>query len=277
MWHKILNNIFVKNQFLVGFVLILALNGAEKNTVIIHSNTMDKDLPCIVILPDNYTVSTDRFSVVYLLHGYGGNYQNWSEHKDLGKESDKYNLIIVCPDGGTNSWYLDSPIDLESQYRTYVGQEVVQYIDMYYKTIPDKHNRAITGLSMGGHGALYLALEFPDIFGAVGSMSGVVDLTYTTKKYELIEKIGSFEKYPERWEQYSVISNVEKFIGTGTKIIMDCGVDDVFIESNRASHKKLLELEISHDYSEKPGGHSWNYWVNILDYHLMAFQKFFQP
>ena len=271
---KILN-IFKRAFGYAIFAFVFCLNGAEKETVIIHSNSMDKDISCIVILPDSYTDSINRFSTVYLLHGYGGNYQNWSDHKDLEKESDKYNFMIVCPDGGTNSWYLDSPVDSKSQYRTYVGQEVVRYIDQHYYTFADRSHRAITGLSMGGHGALYLALEYPDVFGAVGSMSGVVDLTFTTKKYELGEKMGSYEKYPERWKQYSVISNVEKFKNSDTKIMIDCGVSDFFIESNQALHNKLLELEIPHDYSEKPGGHSWDYWVKRLDHHLIFFNQYF--
>ena len=107
-------------------------------------------------------------------------------------------------------------------------------------------------------------------------MSGVVDLQFTTKKYELGEKIGSFEKYPERWEQYSVISNVYKFKDSKTHLIIDCGVDDAFIKSNRLLHTKLLELNIPHDYSEKPGGHAWGYWVNSLEHHLMFFNSIFK-
>ena len=167
-------------------------------------------------------------------------------------------------------------MDPVSQYRTHVGKEVVQYIDENYRTIAQRNSRAITGLSMGGHGALYLSLEFSNVFGAAGSMSGVVDLQFTTKKYELGEKIGSFKKYPERWEQYSVISNVYKFKDSKTHLIIDCGVDDAFIKSNRLLHTKLLELNIPHDYSEKPGGHEWAYWVNSLEYHLMFFNSIFK-
>ncbi len=257
----------------VIFTVVGGLYGAVQETVTIHSESMNKDIPCLVTLPYQYNLSLDRFSVVYLLHGYSGNYRNWSEHTDLGNYADSYNIIIVCPDGGYNSWYLDSPIEAKSQYRTYVGLEVVQYIDEYFRTLSHRDNRAITGLSMGGHGAFYLALEFPNVFGAAGSMSGVVDLKFTTKKYELGEKIGSFEKFPERWEQFSVISNVYKFKDTNTQLIIDCGVEDVFIESNRSLHKKLLELNIPHVYSEKPGGHSWDYWVNTLESHLMFFKN----
>ena len=263
-------------QLLFYLFLFSLLNSAEVDTVHIFSQSMNKHISAIIVVPDMYKSTDSKLPVVYLLHGYSGNYKNWSAHTDLENYADSYNFIIVCPDGGYNSWYLDSPMDPGSQYRTHVGHEVVQYIDENYRTIAQRNSRAITGLSMGGHGALYLSLEIPQVFGVAGSMSGVVDLQFTTKKYELGEKIGSFEKFSERWEQYSVISNVYKFKDLKTYLIIDCGVDDVFIKSNRLLHKKLLELNIPHDYSEKPGGHSWGYWVDSLEYHLMFFNSIFR-
>ena len=260
----------------VVLTFICGLYGADQETVTIHSKSLKKDIPCLVVLPPEYYLSLDRFTVVYLLHGYSGDYKDWSAHTNLRDYADKYNFIIVCPDGGYNSWYLDSPMDPGSQYRTHIGQEVVQYIDEKYRTIAERKSRAITGLSMGGHGALYLSLEFPHVFGAAGSMSGVVDLQFTAKKYELGEKIGSFEKFSERWEKYSVISNVYKFKDSQTHLIIDCGLDDEFIEINRLLHNKLLALDISHDYSEKLGDHSWDYWVNALNYHFLFFNKNFK-
>lgn len=267
----------IKIFTLIIFLTFLSgLFGAVQKTITIHSKSMDRDIPCIIVLPDKYDKMNNQYAVIYLLHGYSGNYRNWSKKSDLGNYADMYNIIIVCPDGGYNSWYLDSPMDLNSQYKTYVGKEVIHYIDRNYRTIAHRNSRAISGLSMGGHGALYLALEFPDIFGAAGSMSGVIDLKFTTKKYELGEKIGSFEQFPERWEQFSVLGNAHKFKHSNTHLIIDCGVDDVFFESNRALHKTLLELNIPHDYSEKPGGHSWEYWINTLNFQILFFIQSFK-
>ena len=263
-------------QLLFYLFLFSLLNSAEVDTVHIFSQSMNKHISAIVVVPDTYKLTDSKLPVVYLLHGYSGDHKDWSAHTDLGDYADSYNFVIVCPDGGYNSWYLDSPMGPGSQYRTHIGQEVVQYIDEKYRTIAERKSRAITGLSMGGHGALYRSLEFPHVFGAAGSMSGVVDLQFTTKKYEMGEKIGSIEKFSERWEKYSVISNVYKFKDSQTHLIIDCGVDDAVIKSNRLLHTKLLELNIPHDYSEKPGGHEWAYWVNSLEYHLMFFNSIFK-
>ena len=154
----------VIKQLLFYLSLFSLLNSAEVDTVHIFSQSMNKHISAIIVVPDMYKSTDSKLPVVYLLHGYSGNYKNWSAHTDLENYADSYNFIIVCPDGGYNSWYLDSPMDPGSQYRTHVGREVVQYIDENYRTIAQRNSRAITGLSMGGHGALYLSLEFSNVF-----------------------------------------------------------------------------------------------------------------
>jgi S-formylglutathione hydrolase FrmB len=78
---------------------------------------------------------------------------------ELKTYADEYKVLIVCPDGGNSSWYFDSPVDSTMKYETYIGKEVPDYIDAHYKTIKNRTARAITGLSMGGHGALFIAFR----------------------------------------------------------------------------------------------------------------------
>jgi S-formylglutathione hydrolase FrmB len=147
-------------------------NASTVDTVEVNSAVMKKTLKVVVIRPDNYEAGKE-FPVVYLLHGYSDNHSGWiKKAPGFQKASDLHNMIIVCPDGGYSSWYWDSPVDPQSQFETYISKEIVSYIDNKYKTIKDRKGRAITGLSMGGHGALYLALRHQDVYGAAGSMSG---------------------------------------------------------------------------------------------------------
>ena len=74
-----------------------------------------------------------------------------------------YDIIIVCPDGNKTRWYFDSPVDSSSQYETYISKELISEVDKKYNTNASKNGRAITGLSMGGHGALYIAFKHQDI------------------------------------------------------------------------------------------------------------------
>ena len=249
---------------------------ASVDTVLIRSEAMDKAFKAVVIKPDTYKKNKQGFPVVYLLHGYDGDYSNWIKRvPEIKNLSDKYQVIIVCPDGHVSSWYFDSPIDSTMKYETYIGKEVPMFIDKHYKTIKDRRARAITGLSMGGHGALFIAWRNANSFGATGSMSGVADINFRRKSYELSQRIGDTLQYAQNWKDYSVINVVEKKPTDSLAVIIDCGIKDVFINVNRELHSKLMILKIPHDYSEKPGNHSWDYWKNSIEYHLLFFSKYF--
>ena len=237
---------------------------------------MQKTIPNIVITPGTHKKGM-KFPVLYLLHGAYGNYTNWpSMVPELQKYVDDYQFIIVCPDGNPFSWYFDSPIDSTYRYETYISKELVSTIDKKYNTIASKKGRAITGLSMGGHGAFYLTFKHPDIFGAAGSMSGGMDLVKFTENWNIAKRLGDYKNHSENWKNNTIINMVNLIEGKSIPLIFDCGVDDLFHEVNKDLHKKLLQLNIPHDYSERPGKHNWDYWKNAIKYHLVFFNTFFK-
>jgi S-formylglutathione hydrolase FrmB len=122
---------------------------------------------------------------------------------------------------------------------------------------------------MGGHGAMFIALRHTETFGMAGSMSGGLDLLESKGKYEIKEKIGD----STQWSNYSVISMINAEQASQLKILIDCGVDDFFLQGNRAVHQKLVQLKVPHMYFEKEGGHSWDYWRKSIPYHLFFFQQ----
>lgn len=246
------------------------------DTVFIYSNSMQQQIKCVVIKPDIYKKRKLQFPVVYLLHGYGGWYSNWIIRvPELKIFADEFGEIIVCPDGAYASWYFDSPINDKMRYETYISNEVPHYIDSAYRTIADRHYRAITGLSMGGHGALFIAWRHSETFAAAGSMSGVVDLNESKNKYEIVKVLGDTIHFEDYWKNYSVINLVEKKPADSLAIIIDDGIDDIFIAANRRLHQKLLALKIPHEYIERPGKHSWDYWRYAVHFQLLFFKKFF--
>jgi S-formylglutathione hydrolase FrmB len=252
-------------------------HSAAVDTVSIYSNAMKKSFNCVVIRPDAKERKPVPKPVVYLLHGYSGGYRNWITIVPQLKEYvDEYNLLIVCPDGGYSSWYFDSPVDSTMRYETYIGKEVPEYIDKHYNTIPDKKARAITGLSMGGHGGLFLGFRHPDIFGACGSMSGGVDLSFSRNKFDVMKRIGDTINHADNWKKYSVINLVETYPGDTLAIIFDCGTEDFFYNNNHALHEKMVKLKIPHEYIERPGKHDWAYWSNAVQYQLLFFSNFFR-
>jgi len=186
------------------------------------------------------------------------------------------NILFVSPDGGYDSWYFDSPVDSSVRYETFMSKELITYIDSHYPTIPDRTHRAITGLSMGGHGALYLAIRHKDLFGAAGATSGGVDFRPFPDNWGIKKDLGNITENRNNWDANTVITAVDNLSNGDLKIIFDCGTSDFFLTVNRNLHQKLLDKKIDHDYIERPGGHNGQYWKNSIDYQVLFFWKYFQ-
>ena len=261
----------MKNLFMMIILVFCQIWAGKTESVEIFSYKMNKNIPALIVIPDSYIGGNDSLPVVFLLHGYGGDYKNWSSETNLVRRADEFNFIIICPDGNRNSWYLDSPIEPGSQYKTFFINELIPWIKKNFRT----SQMAITGLSMGGHGAFYLAIRHPELFDAVSGMSAGVDLTFSTVKWELAKILGPFELYPNRWSDNSVVNMVDSIQEGFMPVLIDCGYDDFFIDINRTLHNRLIEKNVPHTYIEKPDGHSWVYWVNALDEHLRFFENAF--
>lgn len=254
----------------------LTAHAASVDTISVFSSAMDRNVKSVVILPDGYK-EMGRLPVVYLLHGFSGNYGDWvNKVPEIKSYADNYHMIIVCPDGGYAGWYFDSPIDKKSQYETFITKELVGWIDQHFPTLKTRNDRAILGLSMGGHGALYLAIQHQDEFGAVGSMSGAVDITGLANSFGIDKLLGPYSKFPRRWEEHSVLGLTHKLVNDSLKIIIDCGSDDFLYQQNLALHNKLLYDKIDHDFITRPGGHTWTYWANSIQFELLFMHHFFQ-
>jgi len=268
----------MKKIILIHFSIFFSLHAfaSTVDTLFVFSQSMQKKIANTVIIPDSYNEQTNAYPVFYLLHGASGNYKDWiTKVPEIKKYADTYNIIIICPDGHETSWYIDSPIDKTMRYETYICKELVSQVDKKYNTIKTNNGRAISGLSMGGHGALYLAFKHPDIYGASGSMSGGVNLEKFPNNWKIAQRLGNYEEFPDNWKNNSVVNMTDLVQGTSLKIIFDCGIDDFFYDVNKELHQKMLLHNIPHDYIERPGKHNWEYWENSIKYQLVFFAAFF--
>lgn len=260
-------------QLAVVFILFSCANTPQK--IKVFSECMNREIPVRVIVPKGYSKSTE-YPVVYLLHGYGGNEESFLALKpNLQEDSNQYKMILVMPNG-ENSWYWDSPIDPNKQFATFITKELVNYIDSHYSTIDAPQGRAITGLSMGGQGALYHGIKSSDIFGACGSMSGGVDIRLFPNNWDIKDMLGSYSSDSLKWDRYAIQELVEDIDPRNANMLIDCGYDDFFMGVNDLLHNKLMQFNVPHDYIVRPGGHSASYWQNALDYQLLYFHKYFE-
>lgn len=269
----------MKKSLLLPILLLLICNAraATVDTVAIFSNSMHRTVKTVIITPASYTETNKKFPVVYLLHGAFGSYANWiAKVPHIKQLADTYQLMIVCPDGGYTSWYFDSPVDSSFRFETFVAKEVPAYMDANYRTIADRKARAITGLSMGGHGGLFLGFRHADLFSACGSISGALHVSVITQRYDVEKRLGDTAQNRKYWHDWSVLNVIEHYPKDSLAIIIDCGTEDRVMAMNRAVHEKMLKLQIPHDYTERPGEHNWKYWDNAIDYQLLYFKKHFE-
>ena len=267
----------MKKTFILISLCLIVFNvsASTLTTVKIRSEEMDKDVSASVILPDSHDIGIRRFPVLYLLHGAGDDHRGWVSRTPVRELADTYGIIIVCPDADKTSWYFDSPIDPKSQYETFVSKELVKYVDSNYRTFACREFRAIAGISMGGHGAMFLAIRHKDVFSTVSCMSGGVDIRPFPNNWGIKDRIGDIKKHPKRWEELTVI-NVAKTLKDGDLAIsIDCGSSDFFIGVNRNLHKHFLDAKISHEYCERPGVHNWNYWKYSIRFQMVFINENF--
>ncbi|SDL92955.1 S-formylglutathione hydrolase FrmB [Catalinimonas alkaloidigena] len=277
--------LFLRYCLTVVFTLTSLCAGAARvDTLDVPSAAMHRTLRAAVVVPDLYQKAKKQsFPVLYLLHGGTGSYRDWlSKTPDptlLHRLADQYHLIIVMPDGNPTSYYFDSPQDPTSQFETHLTQEVIATIDATYRTVRDRKGRVIAGLSMGGHGAFYLATQHPELYCAAGSMSGVMNIDTRTwqvpaefaqsRAQNFAKLLGPPQDTLRPYPEYTAAGRLDRFKASDLHLIFDCGVDDFLIDTNRALHQLLLENGVPHDYTERPGAHTWAYWQNALPYQVL--------
>ncbi len=265
---------------------------ARVDTLDVYSAGMNRTLRAAVVLPDRYEKKKKRepapaFPVLYLLHGGSGSFRDWltktPDKTLLQRLSDQYNVIIVTPDGDPVSYYFDSPLVKNSQFETFIATELIARIDTTYRTVRNRKGRLIAGLSMGGHGAMFIASRHPDLYAAAGSMSGVMNINTATWKVPADfarSRMDNFAKLlgppvtgTAPYPGYTLVTLAGKLKANNLPLIFDVGVDDFLIKTNRDLHRQLVENKTPHDYTERPGAHTWEYWGNALPYQLLFFSK----
>lgn len=250
----------------------------QGDTITVASQFIDPAMKVTVIVPEQYFDNAgERYPVVYLLNGFGGDNTQWTEQTKAPLDSlaSAYGMIFVCPDG-RNSWYWDSPVDPKMQMESFITKTLVPHIDANYRTKADSAHRAITGLSMGGHGGLWLGIRHSDIFGNAGSTSGGVDIRPFPKNWTMAERIGPYENNQDVWDNHTVINLVPTLKPGQLNIIFDCGVNDFFFQVNESLHRALLDANIPHDYISRPGAHTHPYWRNAILYQIQYFNQQFR-
>lgn len=253
-----------------------------------NSKILDAEKEYTVYLPDGYDSSEKKYPVLYLLHGAWGNSLSWVVDGELKQIADRciraneaLPMIIVMPDargigenyGGKNMGYFNVP---RWNYEDYFFEELIPYIDANFRTIANKKNRAIAGLSMGGGGAIAYAQRHPSFWSSACSLSGCVGYCSS----EAARKIDiEFDRSLGRTDPTLFVENATNDQIAELKTIkwyIDCGDDDYLYEGNISLYGAMRKKEIPLQYRMRDGGHTWNYWQTALPSVLLFCSMSFQ-
>ena len=259
MYHYMkISALFFSVFFLLGGSFVHA---AKVEVIQVPSTKMEQNIPATLILPDAYSQrESDKFPVLYLLHGAGGNHSSWNQSTQCAQLADKYEFIILCPDGGSTSWYYDSPIDPTYQYETHVAEECVQYMDKNYRTRANRGSRAISGMSMGGHGAIYLAIRHPETFGTSVCLMGGVDIRPFPNNWEIKKRLGDMSKHSGKLGGTYRDQPGQEIKGRiRSRSFWTVGGETSFFRLTGLCTCNSWKDGISHIYEEHEGVHNWQF------------------
>ena len=284
-----------RSLFILAVVLALAASShAQAATATglpvreekLASKLMAREMPYRVLLPAGYDAAkSERYPVIYLLHGLYGHYTNWTDKTKVAEYAAKYRFIIVTPEGA-DGWYVDSPLASHENYESYIVKELIPEIDAKFRTKADRDDRIIAGLSMGGYGALKFGLKYPEMFTLVGSFSGAFGTSEFTEKTagEIGKKVdsvyGSVGSETRRANDVYLLLGAVKDVKALPFVYLSIGTEDFLFDSNRSLDALLIKQKVPHEYREHPGGHEWGFWddqvrefLAVSERHLAAQKK----
>ncbi len=266
--------------FLVALVLALAgMADAQAapvpDTARVRIVSIPGSLPqprnAAVVLPAGYHQSARRYPVLYLLHGHGGGHRNWMERTNLLAYTARLPLIVVLPDAG-NSWYTNSSARPEERFEDYVGRDVPAFVDQNFRTLTFREARYVAGLSMGGYGALKLALKLPARFSLAGSFSGALTAARDTTYPTVMDAFGPAGSSSRAENDLPALARDARGLDA-SHFYIDTGSADPVLPSNREFVRAAAERPLAYEYHEVPGAHTWEYWNRRLPVFLALVEE----
>jgi putative tributyrin esterase len=236
--------------------------------VTFRSAALNRDMQYRVLVPVDIAPGT-MLPVVYLLHGGGGGFRDWSNYSDVARFAER-GLILVMPEGD-ESYYTNSAEHPQDRYGDYIVNDLVSDVEARLPVAPGRSNRAIVGVSMGGFGAVTLALRHPDLFAFAGGLSSAIDVP--SRPFS-IRRIGQWRHHSSifgSWGSETRRANDPFVLARSADpkrtpyIFLTCGTQEGLLPSNRSFARLLQQRQFAYEFHVVPGGHDWNQWNAQLD------------
>ena len=237
--------------------------GVVSKDVTFYSSALDRNMTYRVYLPRDVSAGT-RLPAVYLLHGCGTSFRDWSNYSDVGAYAAKGFLLVMVD--GACSYYVNAALNSKDRYEDYFVHDLISDAESRFPVSGDRENRAVVGVSMGGFAAVKLALTRPDLFAFAGAISPAVD-------------VPSRSFSAKRWSQSMRFRTTFGPSGSETRLHSD---PFVLVKSADPAHTPYLYItageqepllppirqfatllklrDYAYEFHTKPGGHDWNEW-----------------
>jgi len=224
-----------------------------------------------VIIPEQ---CREDIPVVLLLHGHSGKQDEWLRNAPIERYAKDYQMAMVMP-SGQKSWFCD--MKYGEKYYTYITQELMKYVRAIFPITQKREKTFVAGLSMGGYGALKIALAESDRFAACGALSGAVDIHARFalgNRHEdgvCIWGENYLDVIPGSVDDtYELTRRLEAEGRPKPWIYQACGTEDKRLHENHLFRDFIQDRGYVYEYFEGPGKHDWIFWnthiVNTLDF-----------
>lgn len=237
-----------------------------------HSKSLDREREAVVYLPPGYDASADRYPVLYLLHGAGGDERTWIDRQqanvildNLIAEGRLEPLVVVMPYGYTTRLEEGQRRRGAADYKTDMEEFAVDFVDdlipnveSSFRVLADREHRAIAGLSMGGGQALAIGLSRPELFTAVAGFSSAMQIANNPDWGGI--------------DMPAVLASAEVINEKLDLLWVGCGTEDTLFNVNKAFSEQLTEHGVEHTFRVTLGGHTPDVWSRYL--HEVAPQLF---
>ncbi|PWG81807.1 alpha/beta hydrolase [Pararcticibacter amylolyticus] len=247
---------------------------------VMKSRQLERPDTVLIYKPAGYTAKK-VWPLVYLLHGYSENYRQWSKTTELQELASQYGFIIVTPDGFT-TYYTNSPDQTKPQFENFFFRELIPRVHQSFNI--DTANIFISGLSMGGYGALRYFILHPEYFNSAGATSGALEIDYNNfrqvsrqfwKNNRMTEDLTRHFGSPEitDWHQYSISTLLKQHQDFNKPFIFDCGVSDILYPASTTLKTIVDQRKLPATFISSPGNHDTSYWRQSIAYHFLYFQQ----
>jgi putative tributyrin esterase len=238
-------------------------SGVALHDVAFHSAALNREMQYRVILPASVEPGR-KLPVVYLLHGAGGGFRDWSNYSDVSRFAEA-GLILVMPEGDY-SYFMNAAERPQDRYEDYIVQDLAQDAGAKFPTASDRQNHAIIGVSMGGFGAIKIALSHPDLFAFAGALSPAIDVPRRRFSIRRIQQSQALNSIFGTWGSATRRDDDPFLIARSVNpaeapyLFLACGDAESLLSPNREFAAVLEHQHLQHEFHVAPGGHDWNQW-----------------